>query len=588
MKSNSRILEQAVADTEKIFGRIAENYPNMLKELESSIEDASCSLKSLSHVGTVGCGASAVPVEEYLKTKKDECKFSLQGINAFKKQNEIIIEKLTAAIADYQDSQAYIEEIRDISESLQIVSLNALVNAVKAGKGGEGFSVITENLKNVTGTTIEKTGLLERKGAEVKQQLEIFSSSEKEIAATRKELLVLLEDEMMNKIETFRAESCTVSNLLSDLNKDSEGVRENILRIMEELQQQDIIRQTIDQILMSLNELPDGYETQDADSMPEEENLDKAVFSEKLLDISILMLEEVISKLNRTIEIFSTSFTSARERLEYIRSGKNSAIKHFIENFESISGLSEMTLKMQESSLVLIDKRRMLIFLISKLLQKVEDISEEIVSFEKISGWLQNVAVLSRIELTRSLSLKQMTESVDDMADLVDRIQEQIKRGENETGDFIKATGLVFSEYEAYAAEEQEYMERFTGTFIDSIKELSSVNNSFSEVLGDFNFFSDKFKDLFEVSSGEMEQMKKLSAELSGVSADLGQKKADYSLMIKKKLDEKQIHEWNISDENLNKIIDRFTIYSHKKSAGDVSGLDVEESVLETGDVTLF
>ena len=39
---------------------------------------------------------------------------------------------------------------------------------------------------------------------------------------------------------------------------------------------------------------------------------------------------------------------------------------------------------------------------------------------------------------------------------------------------------------------------------------------------------------------------------------------------------------------DLDRIIEKFTIYSHKRSAGDISGLAVEESVLETGEVTLF
>jgi len=589
MSLNSQILRQVVADTEQIFNRIAENYPKLLEELENNIEDASLSLNKLSVVNPGGLfEGGGVPVDAYLKERKETAKSSLLELNTFKKQNEIIIEKLTSAITDYHDSQAYIEEIRDISESLQIVSLNALVNAVKAGKGGEGFSVITENLKNVTGTTIEKTGLLEQKGDVVKRQLDVFCSSEKSIAENRRELLELLEEKMMSGIDTFQVESETVNNLLSGLNKESEKVKGSILKVMQELQQQDIIRQTIDQILMSMDELPMESEDYKIDEISEDKGMDKAVFSERLIDISIIMIDEVVSKLSRTIEVFSESFNQARERLEYIQSEKNAAVEHFITNLKSMSNLSEMNLEVRERSNELSAKRRGLLSLISGLLQHVEEISEEIESFEKISGWLQNVAVLSRIELTRSVSLRQMKESVDDMAGLVERIQQQIQRGEKETGDFLSMTGKLFLDYNEYAEEEQHYMTRFFKSILDSIQEMSTINSSFSDVLNNFNFFSEKFRTLFEISLGEMAQLKKMMDNLSEVSGDLQSIKLKLNDIIKTKLNEKKIQEWNISDESLNRIIERFTIYSHKRSAGELTGLDVEESALEAGEVTLF
>jgi hypothetical protein len=588
MMPNSRILEQAIEDTEKIFNRIAENYPNLLRELESNIADASYMLKTLSMIKPEGFGDAGIPVGDYLKERKDDSRESLQQLNLFKKNNEIIITKLTLAINDYQTSQKYIEEIRDISESLQIVSLNALVNAVKAGKGGEGFSVITENLKTVTGTTIEKTGTLEQKGLAVKQQLDSFCNSEQDISKNRKELLELLEQKMVSGIDTFREESNSINNLLTGLNKESEKVRESILRIMEELQQQDIIRQTIDQILMTMNELPEGYENPETEGLLKDADLDKMVFSERLLDISILMLEEVASKLNNTVGVFSNSFSQARERLEYIQSEKNNAVSHFLINLESVNSLSEMSIEVRERSNEVMAKRRGLITLISHLLHHVEGISEEIESFEKISEWLQNVAVLSRIELTRSLSLKHMTESVDDMAGLVERIQIQIKRGQKETGEFIKTTEVIFDEYEEYAQKEQQYLHEFLESFHHSIKEIGVINTSFTEALKEFNFFSDNFRKLFEISSGEMDKLKALKANLSEVSGNLQKIKAGFNEIIKQKLGEKGIHEWHISDESLNNIIEKFTIYSHKRSAGEVSGLDVEKSALEAGEVTLF
>ena len=49
-----------------------------------------------------------------------------------------------------------------------------------------------------------------------------------------------------------------------------------------------------------------------------------------------------------------------------------------------------------------------------------------------------------------------------------------------------------------------------------------------------------------------------------------------------------KLSDWDISDDNMNRIIEKFTIYSHKKAAEGFGDLDVEDSVLDAGEVTLF
>ena len=589
MRSCTNILNQVVADTEEIFNKIAEHYPALLEELEKDISETSVSLDKLSRIDVDShTGLESVPVSRFLQGRLDEIRLSLNELNKFKDRNQKVINNLTLAISDYQHSQAYISEIRDISESLQIVSLNALVNAVKAGKGGEGFSVITDNLKTVTGSTIEKTGNLERRGESVHRQLAGFRESEQIISEHRKELVELLELKMANGIDRFRLESETVNNLLSGLGRESGDVRSSILRMMEELQQQDIIRQTIDQILLSLKELPSEFESFEDGGRKDDSQMDQIAFGERLLDISILMVDEVVAKLDASIGVFTENIRRAKDKLLYIQQEKDRAVNHFLGNIESADLLSGLNLDLRQKSLRLSDGRQELIALISGMLEQVQGISDEINSFEKISGWLQNVAVLSRIELTRSSSLKHMKESVKDMAELVERIQQQIKRGQSETGDFINSTGLIFEEYERQSHEEAAYMKNFTDSFIEGLRDISSINTSFSEVLQKFEFFSDSFKALFEVSETDLQQMKALAGRLSEVSSELKQRRDRLASVVGTELGRRGVSEWNISDQDMNGVIERFTIYSHKRSAGEVTGLMVEESALEAGEVTLF
>ncbi|HAK45016.1 MAG TPA: hypothetical protein DCO79_03730 [Spirochaeta sp.] len=587
MDSNT-VLQKVINSSETIFGNIAENYPLLLSELEKGIEKASASIRSFSTIDGMTGRAAAENLSSFLERSRMESQESLVQLDGFKEKNKQILNQLSAAMNEYGNSQQYIEEIRDISESLQIVSLNALCNAVKVGKGGEGFSVITGNLKSVTETTIEKTSSLEKKGQHVSASLDNFFEIERETDLKRKELFSMLEEKVTNGISTFQAESETIDKLFRELSEESGNIRQSILKIMEELQQQDLIRQTIDQIILSLNELPEECEKSLSDSETDEEITDRAVFCLRLLKLADVMLEEVEGKFSNTIEVFTENFRTARSKLEFIQQEKDRAVQSFMNNLQSLTNLTETGVEVKEETGLLSSTRRGLIELIGSILVSVQGIVGEFSSFDKISGWLQNVAVLSRIELSRSMSLVGMKESVDDMSELVERIQQQISIGESETLNFIDKITGISTEYRKFAGKEMVYLTGFTEVFLSNIAGISRVNNNISAVLSEFDFFSPKFCELFDASEQDLDQLKEIADDLKKIREDLKYKEELIRPAIAARIQGESITDWTIADDDMNRIIDRFTIFSHKKTAGEASGLKVEDAALEEGEVTLF
>ena len=582
MNSNNDILQKVIDETEVIFKSIAENYPVLLTELEASIDNAVERIRRLeTHDGKES-------LNDYLLSCRNISRENLIKLDSFKRDNEKILKSLTGSINEYRKSQTYIDEIRNISENLKIVSLNALCNAVKAGKGGEGFSVITENLKEVTEDTISRTESLENKNDMVKQSLELFYGSEDDISSTRRVILSMLEEKVLTGIEEFQKQSGIAGKLLNELAVESEGIRKNIVVIMQELQQQDLIRQTIDQIILSINELTAEYTG--CGEIPEitEENLDEAIFSIRIIELSVSMIDEVVGNLENTINVFTENFRSARTKLEYIQKEKDRAVDDFFKSLESFRNLSRIGKDISSETETFSSKRIDLILLISKLIGSVRAIVDEFDSFDKISGWLQNVAVLSRIELSRSLKLAGMKESVMDMSELVNRIQEQINNGEKETENFIKKTSVVYEEYKDYTNKETVFLKEFTTFFVENINEISIINNRFSEELNTFVFFTGKFYDLFDFSEGELVKLKQIETDLKTVQKDLKCIEDKLGPAVEENIGGRNIAEWKIKNDDMNRIIEKFTIYSHKKTAGEVSGLNVEDSVLEAGEITLF
>jgi hypothetical protein len=337
-----------------------------------------------------------------------------------------------------------------------------------------------------------------------------------------------------------------------------------------------------------LSELPSDLERYGELLESGDKGFDNAVFSVRLIELSVIMLEEIIEKIGGTIGIFTDNFSIARSKLEYIQNEKEKAVKNFVKNLASFSRLSEISIGIDDDVVKLSAKGEDRIKIIAIIIGHVKAIAEEFESFDKISGWLQNVAVLSRIELSRSLRLAGMRESVEDMSGLVERIQQQIVLGGKETGGFIKKTSDIFDEYKVHIETEMGFLADFTRSFLGNVKEISNSNNEFSIELTNFDFFTDRFTELFDLSEKELDRLKEISNDLKKVSTEL--KAVDKVLRPKllEKISSGNISDWSISDDNMNSIIERFTIYSHKKAAEGVGGINVEESALDAGDVTLF
>lgn len=582
MNTSNIVLQKIINETEEIFTNIAVKYPELLSELESGIEKAAGQIKNL------GARNENESLDEFLDSSRKKLREKLLKLDSFKGENERLGKDLTESINQYQKSQKYIDEIRDISENLKIVSLNALCNAVKAGKGGEGFSIITESLKGVTENTIGKTRSLEKGNTLVHQSLEAFFSSEEEISKNRKNILNMLEQKVLSEIEVFQKESGIAGKFLSDLAGESEMMHKKIFAIMEELQQQDLMRQTIDQIILSIDDLPDEFKN--PDQMPEitAEKLDKAVFSLKIAELAMTMIEEVITNLKKTISVFTENFAAARKQLIHIQEQKERTVNDFVKNTDVFGRISGTIENFCREMTGYIQKRNDRLLLISELIDHVSGIVDEFDSFDKVSGWLQNIAVLSRIELSRSSKLEGMKESVMDMSELVERIQDRIMKGEKEAQEFIKSTSSVYNEYKVHANDETEFLNGFMEFFTGNVKELNIINDSFKNELQTINFFSEDFCELFDNSEKELDILNEIEADLKQERNELAEIKNKLEPGITKALDGLNIEDFKIKDEDMNKIIDKFTIYSHKRIAGEAGGIEVEDSVLDAGEVTLF
>ena len=99
--------------------------------------------------------------------------------------------------------------------------------------------------------------------------------------------------------------------------------------------------------------------------------------------------------------------------------------------------------------------------------------------------------------------------------------------------------------------------------------------------------FTNHFFELLDLSEADIERLRELLLVLAEVEQSL--KLAETQAREKKKraMRDAGLTEWQIRSDNITKLINRFTIFTHKKAAGVMAGLEIEEGS-QVGELTLF
>lgn len=584
------------AESEGTYLALGTLFPNLVAEMEKSSENGRKSLGSVS-------SASGNCSESELKAMALYAREASQYFKSIHDKDALFLGTINESIEKLSTLEDIIGRVRSDSEEMEIVSLNAMTVALKSGGAGKAFSVITDELKRLSTSTIALTEVITARGRELMEYFSSLRDSLGELDSVQKSFFSDLDSTLGEGFRGLETGLRGAVDFFGGLLDEAGQLREPVQRIMQGIQLQDIIRQSLNHVSISLSEarkaaleieslagsgeagsdeVAEAEEVSEVEQDPRREELS---FVATVAELSVSLLADVISQLDANVGVFDREIGVVSDFVE----GGESRRRDFISSHSALGG--EMAVDSSgftESASRYIILKKNVIATSRRLSDLVKSLDE---SFKGLAGLLarfQNIVVASRIEVAKNKAIMGVGTTVQGMTELTDRIGGDVGAAMDTTKDFIKVAYSAIADYargDSGSDRKIDDAERLQTTLAHverDIVGLEGARSAMASAIGDFSLYTPEFIRLIAEARDELARMSALAERLKATETEISELRSSIQAELGPGVSMSAIR-----SQRLREMIERFTIFTHKKTAGEIGRFDVEDGV-EAGEITLF
>ena len=528
-------------------------------------------------------------VEEGLKnaiTKQNELLArNRQIISNFSQRNRELVASSSESMGILKNMNDIIVKIKDESNEMELISLNAMVVSIKSGQKGQAFSYITSNLKELSLKLISQADTLITNEQNINNSIVRLKETIREVEEISKKTDSITNSDKKGINEIIEEIMTELKHMLELAGE----VRSPIIKAMECIQMQDIIRQSLDDVMLTLSRIkdPDSCYT-------EEEKLDQCCFNEQLSQLSVELLGNINTQLLKSIKIFKLN----RDEINSILAQVESERKHFIDanlkndsQKESLQNCIERTSKdfsnfanifssYQQAQSNVLDKSND----IYHAVQRIQICFNE---FFPIITNLQYVAISQRIEVARNSVISSIQSTVEYMTKLIAQTDENVQKAQDILQEFITNNTKQTKQFSKDASTDRKFFSKINKEKLSFLTTLKKLQNNFIEAVNDFSVYSESFFTSYSTIESAISNLEELSQKLENEQISLRHIKTSAVELKEKLMSQSGITSWEIKNHSFVDFIKHFTVISDKIAVGNLTGVEVEDGV-DAGEITFF
>lgn len=497
-----------------------------------------------------------------------------------------LFEELNNKISTLSELDKMIAGIKEDSEQMELIALNAMVISIKSGERGQAFSRITENLQRLSNDMfIFSDKLLE----EEKQLIEHIN----ELQKIFKNIMESQKKVSQQGSNSSQAVSSLISGVLGPLGQMEQNINSvypPIQKAMTTLQLQDIVRQSLEGIKNCLLKIKNT----DLLVAGSDDQLDSIELNRRIFEVCNEILDYIINQITNSFLEFDQNWSVVTSLLEEVESQKQNFSSRFLSDI-SISGenintrLAQIsgdfeTLMSEFSNYHLVQKD--LLHTTQSITEKARTMYSVFGNLRPVMSRLHHVRILQQIEVSKNEAIKSVKDSVTDMDNLINSANNSLDIMETLLSQFITDTKNLLTNFTVSISKDNDNMlilRKEKGQYFD---ELKAAQNRLAAIISNFAVFPMGFEDKYRRVASDLSGISALNVELKQYRNHLDQIVSDLETREKDLLASRGMITWQIKNPEYQELIEQLTISARKGATGEFSG--GTEDTSSAGDITFF
>lgn len=498
-----------------------------------------------------------------------------------------LFEQLNKKITDLGELDKLIAGMKENSEQMELIALNAMVISIKSGEKGHAFSRITENLQRLSNDMFLFSDKLLDEEKRLLEYINSLKSIFEGILSSQKKLSGI-GSTGSNDITTLIAR---VNSPLSDMETNIGSIYPYIQKAMAALQLQDIIRQALDHVDSCIDEIIKSGEA----VAGTEDELDSVCFKIALYQLGEEVLEDIKGNVTSSISSFQSNWDTVTNKLNSIQIKKNDFNDRFLDLTKNSSdNISAKLGDLVDAFAGMLDEFNRYQIVQKDLLRTCQNITEKartmFAVFENlrpVMSRLHHVRILQQIEVSKNDAISSVKDSVIDMDNLINDANGSLDTMQILLESFIKETGTLLNTFTSNISKDNAMMLNLKTNKNQFFEELKITERRISSIIGNFNVFPAGFEHNCELVDENLSGIQNLENTLSSFIDGMKNARTDLERQRDRLFEQKSVTSWQIKNSKFSDLINKFTITAHKEAAGKIGGFDIE-SGSNAGEITFF
>lgn len=567
-------LDRIERDTEGIYLRLGRMFPELKSAVDASTQSAETAIRGI--ISSYHGGLSA---EMARRRMDDFIEDATRFFDNAAKTEKRFFEGVEAGIASLSQLDEIIDRVREDSEEMELVSLNAMTVALKSGSAGRAFSVITDELKRLSGKTIQHANDLSNAGTELLEGLDNLKYTLGDLASKQEHFFGIVRQTLDGGFKRLGAEVDETASALRAMASQASAVRSPVSDIMQGVQLQDIIRQSLDHVRLSLRALePEAMVGNgNVKGLPADEAEERAFLAE-ITRLSSTLLDDIHAQVIASLGRFETSIVAINRLVSEVESHRDEDVNRRRAGDDSVdfAVIAADYLTVTDAA-----ARQSL-----RIGEGVRKLDERFKAVNSILTRFKNIVTASRIETARNKALAIVSNTVQGMMDLTEKLGLDIAEAGAVTRSFSKTMNAEMDDYLNDLSNRQELIRTEIERMSRQFKQFEDSRSSLCDAESAFQPFSSGFLRAIQSAADETRRISALAEELASMRDELSAYAETTGGTDQVGLD------LDIRNERLKSIVERFTIFTHRQEAVRIAhlGVDIDSGadLVESGEVTLF